>query len=233
MVWSMMEEGSIPSLILATFLVRQGYTEMNSMFPALLLWRIKISIKRRLPNKKKVDGRKSPTTYMGVSKNSGIPKWIVYNGKPYQNGWFGGTIHINCSMLWEPSSPSGSSVFDGWITHIHAANFHFSTKGFPHLWNWCFHPILQCRPCFPGNGPKKTHVGLSFPKHWDTHTKYPSREIPKQRKTYWEQEHSPPMLMLMRQCSIPSCRYAAMPLCHVFSWWFLSTLDYGLMYNEW
>ena len=26
---------------------------------------------------------------MGVSKNRGTPKWMVYNGKPYQNGWFG------------------------------------------------------------------------------------------------------------------------------------------------
>ena len=36
---------------------------------------------------------------MGGSKNRGTPKWMVYNGKPYQNGWFGGTtisgnIHI-------------------------------------------------------------------------------------------------------------------------------------------
>jgi len=23
---------------------------------------------------------------MGVSKNRGTPKWMVYNGKPYQNG---------------------------------------------------------------------------------------------------------------------------------------------------
>ena len=30
-------------------------------------------------------------TDMGVSKNRGTPKWMVYNGKPYQNG-FGGTI---------------------------------------------------------------------------------------------------------------------------------------------
>ena len=30
--------------------------------------------------------------HMGVSKNSGTPKWMVYNGKPYKNGWFGGTI---------------------------------------------------------------------------------------------------------------------------------------------
>ena len=28
---------------------------------------------------------------MGVSKNGGTPKWMVYNGKPYSNGWFGGT----------------------------------------------------------------------------------------------------------------------------------------------
>ena len=37
--------------------------------------------------------------YIGVSKNRGTPKWMVYDGKPYQNGWFGGTtifgnIHI-------------------------------------------------------------------------------------------------------------------------------------------
>ena len=32
---------------------------------------------------------------MGVSKNRGKPpKWMVYNGKPYQNGWFGGFSHI-------------------------------------------------------------------------------------------------------------------------------------------
>ena len=28
---------------------------------------------------------------MGVSQNGGTPKWMVYNGKPYQNGWFRGT----------------------------------------------------------------------------------------------------------------------------------------------
>ena len=29
---------------------------------------------------------------MGVSKNRGTPKWMVYNGKPYYNSWFGGTL---------------------------------------------------------------------------------------------------------------------------------------------
>ena len=28
---------------------------------------------------------------MGVSKNRGAPKWMIYNGNPYWNGWFGGT----------------------------------------------------------------------------------------------------------------------------------------------
>ncbi len=28
---------------------------------------------------------------MGVSKNRGTPKWMVYNEKAYENGWFGGT----------------------------------------------------------------------------------------------------------------------------------------------
>ena len=27
---------------------------------------------------------------MSVSKNRGTPKWMVYKGKPYKNGWFGG-----------------------------------------------------------------------------------------------------------------------------------------------
>ena len=30
--------------------------------------------------------------YMGVSLNGGNLKWMVYNGKPYWNGWFAGTI---------------------------------------------------------------------------------------------------------------------------------------------
>ena len=29
--------------------------------------------------------------YISVSKNRATPKWMVYNGKPYFNGWFGGT----------------------------------------------------------------------------------------------------------------------------------------------
>ena len=32
-----------------------------------------------------------PLMYMGVSKNRGTPKWMLYNGIPYKNGWSGGT----------------------------------------------------------------------------------------------------------------------------------------------
>ena len=44
-------------------------------------------------------GMKFPE-YVGVSQNRGTPKWMVYNGKPYENGWFGGTpifgnIHVS------------------------------------------------------------------------------------------------------------------------------------------
>ena len=48
---------------------------------------------------------------MGVSKNRGTPKWMVYNGKPYQNGWFGGTpIFGNTHIISYPwlQFPSGA-----------------------------------------------------------------------------------------------------------------------------
>ena len=35
--------------------------------------------------------RHNSRQHIDVSKNRGTPKWMVYNGKPYQNGWFGGT----------------------------------------------------------------------------------------------------------------------------------------------
>ena len=46
---------------------------------------------------------------MGISKNRGIPKWMVYNGKPYQNGWFGGT-------------PIFGNIY-GWHTSLYIAFF--------------------------------------------------------------------------------------------------------------
>ncbi len=45
-----------------------------------------------------------PTDLMDVSKNRGTPKWIVYNGKPYKNWWFGGTIILGNTLI-DPSFP--------------------------------------------------------------------------------------------------------------------------------
>ena len=49
---------------------------------------------------------------MDVSKNRGTPKWMVSNGKPYWNWWFGGTtifgnIHMDTpeSPQFEPDNP--------------------------------------------------------------------------------------------------------------------------------
>ena len=39
-----------------------------------------------------VSGNASYINNMSVSKNRGTPKWMVYDGKPHYNGWFGGTI---------------------------------------------------------------------------------------------------------------------------------------------
>ena len=41
----------------------------------------------------------APYCIYGCFQNRGTPKWMIYNGTPYQNGWFGGTtifenIHI-------------------------------------------------------------------------------------------------------------------------------------------
>ena len=52
--------------------------------------------------------------HVGVSKNRGTPKWMVYNGKPYSNGWFGDTIIFENTHVWlnrvvEPSMSSSTS----------------------------------------------------------------------------------------------------------------------------
>ena len=41
--------------------------------------------------------------HMGVSKNRGTPKWMVYNGKPYQNRWFGGTTIFGSTQIFTHS----------------------------------------------------------------------------------------------------------------------------------
>ena len=55
-------------------------------------------------------------TDIGVSKNRGTPKWMVYYGKPYEHGWFGGTpvfgnIHMATLMVVILRNHSSRSAF--------------------------------------------------------------------------------------------------------------------------
>ena len=47
---------------------------------------------------------KSLYIYMGVSKNRVTPKWMVYNGKPYENGRFGGTTIFGNTHIYKGST---------------------------------------------------------------------------------------------------------------------------------
>ena len=68
---------------------------------------------------------------MGVSKNRGTPKWMVYNGNPYQNGWFGGIIIFGNTQNGD-SKPTKRRI---WITTFFFFNrrpveFNVQLRGF-------------------------------------------------------------------------------------------------------
>ena len=48
---------------------------------------------------------------MDVSENSGTPKWMVYEGKSYENGWFGGKTHYFRKPLYKWSLLVGTHHF--------------------------------------------------------------------------------------------------------------------------
>ena len=48
---------------------------------------------------------------MDVSENRDTPKWMVYNGNPYKNGWFGGTTIFGNTHIWVASSQQIARVF--------------------------------------------------------------------------------------------------------------------------
>ena len=48
---------------------------------------------------------------MDVSENRGTPKWMVYNGKPYYNEWFGGTPIFGNTQIVEFESQSPAISF--------------------------------------------------------------------------------------------------------------------------
>ena len=67
--------------------------------------------------------------HLGVSKNRGTPKWIVYNGKPYWNGWFGGTtifgnIHLKL-FISGVHNPCHFTTFSTGVYGIHGRFFHY------------------------------------------------------------------------------------------------------------
>ena len=71
--------------------------------------------------------------HRSVSKNSGTPKWMVYNWKPDKNGWFGGTtifgnIHIYFPLKKDIRSsgsiPPKSTGISDRLTDTLGSNFH-------------------------------------------------------------------------------------------------------------
>ena len=88
---------------------------------------------------------------IGVSKNSGIPKWMVYNGTPYWNGWFGGTpifgnIHIGTvdnhshplnDYISKPTGPSGHPPWNETIFPLRINGLAGRWYKFPFGGRWC------------------------------------------------------------------------------------------------
>ena len=57
--------------------------------------------------------------HVDVSKNTGTPKWMVYNGKPYQNWWFGGTRGtLECHPCRRTTLCWVHSAFRRWVLSI-------------------------------------------------------------------------------------------------------------------
>ena len=76
---------------------------------------------------------------MGVSKNRGTPKWMVYNGKPYQHWWFGWKTHylrrhpnIKCQALFDSLDSQGGltdSLFsEGFLTRGILQSMHYRSR---------------------------------------------------------------------------------------------------------
>ena len=113
-----------------------------------------------------------------VSKNRGTPKWMVYNGNPYSNGWFGGTtifgsihiyiyiiIYIYISMWWFQTiwcSPLflrkwthfDSYVSIGWLNH-HLVTVRLKREA-PQRKSLCTYGVSE------NNGTPKSSILIGF-----------------------------------------------------------------------
>ena len=66
---------------------------------------------------------------MGVSKNrGGPPKWMVYIGKPYSNGWFGGTTIFGNIQILPKISPFRLSRKPNWLNWLWSHFWSFPTS---------------------------------------------------------------------------------------------------------
>ena len=108
---------------------------------------------------------------MGVSKNRGTPKWMVYNGRPYQNGWFGGTtifgnIHM-CIPCYSVSflnilAQIGHHILDGDTPPLLCVEGAFCLL--PRFGGWSTSMALEI-PSFVNVSPKKygLHCCVGWP----------------------------------------------------------------------
>ena len=67
---------------------------------------------------------------MGVSKNRDTPKWLVYNGQSYWNGWFEGT------PISENPRISSLVMVWKWVIHLQSMASCFLEKGDLPIWAW-------------------------------------------------------------------------------------------------
>ena len=78
--------------------------------------------------------------YMDVTKNRGTPKWMVYNGKPYKNGWFGGTPIFGHTHIYPKSRSLTHLTYSGVFSNIfceHVEKYQFwrSFQSLEIVWN--------------------------------------------------------------------------------------------------
>ena len=92
--------------------------------------------------------------HIGVSKNCGTPKWMVYNGKPYSNWWFGGYHHFR------KHPHQSSDIFPLSMEHMQAAS-HFFGKSCQGVRNIVFGNGAKC-----ARRPNKTNLHHVNPNRW-------------------------------------------------------------------
>ena len=101
-------------------------------------------------------GSKFSRFQKGVSKNRGTPKWMVYNRKPYQNGWFGCTtifgniqnvklpfflgLAVFFFFFWGGGGRGKNSSQWNWVC------FFFELGAW--FWRWCHFASVMLHICF-------------------------------------------------------------------------------------